>query len=424
MAARGSAASLVGASAVLPRHNRRREQIAEQAADLFAERGFHAVRMQDVARASGMTARALYRYYGNKNDLLSYVIQQGQQRLLHAVEPGGPAVPATESFTTMVTLLAPAALQNIRLAPLWQQEARHLGEPGYAQIRANTHRIAGTVRRALGEQYPWLDDYDRDLRGWAVLSVVTSPSHRDGRYAHAGYAGLLADLSLAVATAGQPPADAVRISPQLAGCARSSASRRECLLTVTAAMLRRHGYGGVSIDDVGREAGIAGPAVYRYFDSKSELLLACVERLHEWIALETTRALAAATDDRDVLPALVAGYLRVAMEATDLLAVARTESQHLPDRARERARRFRVDFAAEWVRWARRRCPQLSDAQAVVRVAAALTVIDDLVRVRRLARDPRFAAELTAIVMAIFGAPVRPLPQEGAAGPPIADFRR
>ena len=57
----------------------RKEQILEQAVRLFTERGFHSVKLEDIAEAAGVTARALYRHYENKQALLAAVIRTAQE---------------------------------------------------------------------------------------------------------------------------------------------------------------------------------------------------------------------------------------------------------------------------------------------------------------------------------------------------------
>lgn len=63
----------------------RRLQIAKNAGELFSARGFHSVRMEDIAEASGITARALYRHYENKQALLAHVVLEDQQRMLETL---------------------------------------------------------------------------------------------------------------------------------------------------------------------------------------------------------------------------------------------------------------------------------------------------------------------------------------------------
>lgn len=60
------------------RWTRRKEarpaEILDAALDLFVARGFAATKMEDIARAAGVTAGTLYRYFGSKEAILKAVI--------------------------------------------------------------------------------------------------------------------------------------------------------------------------------------------------------------------------------------------------------------------------------------------------------------------------------------------------------------
>ncbi|SDF94156.1 TetR/AcrR family transcriptional regulator [Klenkia brasiliensis] len=63
-----------------PRPSARRDlveaQILEHATRLFAERGFAATSLQDIAEAAGLTRPALYHYVRSKDDLLSRLVEE------------------------------------------------------------------------------------------------------------------------------------------------------------------------------------------------------------------------------------------------------------------------------------------------------------------------------------------------------------
>src|SRR5918999_160147 len=58
----------------------------------------------------------------------------------------------------------------------------------------------------------------------------------------------------------------------------TAAERREQLLDVTKALVAEHGFHGVSIERVAREAGISRPIVYGHFGDLNGLLEALVLR--------------------------------------------------------------------------------------------------------------------------------------------------
>jgi AcrR family transcriptional regulator len=65
-----------------PANLERRELLLAVARRVFAERGFAATTMDDVARAAGFTKPILYQYFESKNDLYHEIVAQTAARLL------------------------------------------------------------------------------------------------------------------------------------------------------------------------------------------------------------------------------------------------------------------------------------------------------------------------------------------------------
>src|SRR3954452_22113630 len=67
------------------------EEIKTTALDLMREQGTTDIRFTDIARVMGMTAPALYRYYGDRDDLLTALIADGygalETRIADALRP-------------------------------------------------------------------------------------------------------------------------------------------------------------------------------------------------------------------------------------------------------------------------------------------------------------------------------------------------
>lgn len=65
-------------------NQKRRDQIATAALDLFDQRGFHGTGMEDIAKAVGMRASSLYNHYKSKQELLAKVTVSAMEELLRA----------------------------------------------------------------------------------------------------------------------------------------------------------------------------------------------------------------------------------------------------------------------------------------------------------------------------------------------------
>src|SRR3954453_386295 len=64
----------------------RRELLLESAADLFAEKGFHGVGIDDIGEAAGITGPGVYRHFPSKQALLETLIDRTMDRMLQLAE--------------------------------------------------------------------------------------------------------------------------------------------------------------------------------------------------------------------------------------------------------------------------------------------------------------------------------------------------
>src|SRR5512134_2592528 len=71
----------------------RLERLLDAAARVFAERGFHATTMRDLARATGMSLAGMYYYVKSKDDLLHLI----QERCFERVDRGAREAIAAEA---------------------------------------------------------------------------------------------------------------------------------------------------------------------------------------------------------------------------------------------------------------------------------------------------------------------------------------
>ncbi len=63
----------------------KRAQITEAAVEVFAEKGFHAARVSDIARRAGVADGTIYNYFKNKEDLLLSIFEEKMDILLAGV---------------------------------------------------------------------------------------------------------------------------------------------------------------------------------------------------------------------------------------------------------------------------------------------------------------------------------------------------
>lgn len=84
----------------------RRRQILEAAVKVFAEKGFHASRVGDVAEEAGIAYGLVYHYFESKEDLLETIFRTTWTEMLARVreveEAGVPAAEAVRQVTALI----------------------------------------------------------------------------------------------------------------------------------------------------------------------------------------------------------------------------------------------------------------------------------------------------------------------------------
>jgi AcrR family transcriptional regulator len=374
-------------------HTNRKAQLADAAAELFGRRGYHAVSVQDIAGAAGLTGPAVYRHFSSKQDVLAHVLITGLevfgQVSSTALAAGG--VPA------LFDAVASLAVERREITALWRWQGSHLGKAERATIRRAGARIIESWSAALRAERPELAADDADLLSWAALSVFGSISVHHLSVPRKRFERLLAALASAVFAyrelPGPEPASNGHGSWRSAGVA----SRREELLAAATALFRSRGYRAVSMEDIGASAGIAGPSIYRHFAGKAEILVAAGYRMADRLNVDAARALREAVDPADALARLVTSYVDTVVSSGNLMAIFASESVSLAERDARELLRVQRAYVAEWVKLLLETAPALDEREARVTVHAALTIINDLTRTPRVAARPGIAAELAGL---------------------------
>jgi len=378
----------------------RKQQILEQAVGLFIDRGFHSVKLEDIAEAAGVTARALYRHYDNKQALLAEAIRTGQDQYQSARRlTDGEAEPTPQPLHAELPDLIAAAVASRSLTVLWQRESRYLNDADRAEVRRRINAIVAGMRDNVMLEVPDLSPQHSELRAWAVSSTLTSLGRHNLTLPADELKQRLYQACMAAATTPQvcelKPFDIARDEDGVLF------SRYETLLAAGARLFRAQGYPAVSTSEIGKGAGIAGPGLYRSFASKQAILDTLVRRLDEWRSLEAIRAIRANSQVAQRLYGLVGGHVRISLDAPDLVAVSVTELSHASGEVRDGYLRNQADREAVWIELIAKLVPATSGAEGRILVAAAISFIEDVARTWHLTRYAGVADEITAIAMSI-----------------------
>jgi AcrR family transcriptional regulator len=179
--------------------------------------------------------------------------------------------------------------------------------------------------------------------------------------------------------------------------------RRSEILTTAARLFARSGYHGVSIDDLGAELGISGPAIYRYFAGKEALLAEMLSDISRRLLDGARRRIAEESDPHAQLVALVDFHTDFALTEPELIAVQFRDLGSLPDRERRLVRSLQRQYVGLWVEVLQQVHPGAGDEQARTAAQAVFGLMNSTPYTSR-ADEPRLRAQLSTMAMAALAA--------------------
>ena len=174
-----------------------------------------------------------------------------------------------------------------------------------------------------------------------------------------------------------------------------AADRVTELLDTAIRLFAARGYQAVSLDDIAAELGMAGPSLYHYYATKSDILVAAFARAAAWLPAPSL-----ALDD------LVAAYISLAARERMLFAVYVWEAVNLPPEAGRRIRSRLDSDVQAWCDALGDVRPELTGSQRLALVHAARAVVHDVVRIGHWHDRPDLTAALRSLVMAVLFAPL------------------
>ncbi len=114
----------------------RRQQILDVAADLFAERGFHRVTVDDIGAAVGVTGPALYHHFASKEELLGCMLVGISQRLLDGgVQRAASAPDPVAAIDALIAFHVEFSITQPALITVHFRDLVHAPEESRAEVR-------------------------------------------------------------------------------------------------------------------------------------------------------------------------------------------------------------------------------------------------------------------------------------------------
>lgn len=152
--------------------------------------------------------------------------------------------------------------------------------------------------------------------------------------------------------------------------------RQQQILDIAAELFAENGFHGVSVHDIGRACGISGPALYKHFEGKDEILAKSLIAISEQL-LETGQARAGtASGPAEALEALIGWHIEFALRHPAFIVIQDREWANLDADGRSQVRALQLAYIDIWVTTLRELRPELDKPAARAAVQATFGLLN------------------------------------------------
>ncbi len=156
----------------------RRLQLLAAAERLFAERGFQAVRLEDIGAAAGVSGPAIYRHFPNKESLLvELLVGISTQLLAGARDVISGSRDAAAALADLVDFHLDFALGEPDLIRIQDRDLAHLPTAAQRQVRRAQRQYVETWVGVLRDLHPEVAEPDTRLMAHAAFGLLNSTPH-------------------------------------------------------------------------------------------------------------------------------------------------------------------------------------------------------------------------------------------------------
>ncbi|MFF2082935.1 TetR/AcrR family transcriptional regulator [Nocardia sp. NPDC058176] len=355
--------------------------MAAESAAAFGAHGYHGVSMDDIARRLDISSTALYRHFPSKYALFREELLRLSGLALSATElPDAAADWAPrDRVDHVLDAIIGLTIANRPTAALVRWERRYLEPADFDELNNQFTAAIAALRGLIGEVRPELGRRDSAIRAVSIFAVVSSIGDHHATVPAKALAPLLKATSWALI-------DADLTSPGTAARASSVEERyqpfkHDLLLRKAVELFHERGYPNVSVEDIAVAADLsAASAVYRYYRSKSDLLVAAFRRAGDRVAAAIPRAVADADTADEALGTLIDLYVAGSFDERALTFVYYAEFGHVDHADQVTLRHLQQLVITEWAKLVVAARPELSLGEARILVHAAFSLVVDLGR--------------------------------------------
>jgi AcrR family transcriptional regulator len=159
----------------------RPQRILREAARLFYEKGFHAVSVDEIGEAAGATGAAIYRHFSDKEELLSTLFDEAQDRYLLALPD--PMEDPVKELELIVERSLQLTLEQREAAAIWAREDRALSGTYLRRVQRRSRQYVDRWVDCLQRCFPERPEHDLRVAAAAAIGTMNSLAARPGSLA-------------------------------------------------------------------------------------------------------------------------------------------------------------------------------------------------------------------------------------------------
>lgn len=176
-------------------------------------------------------------------------------------------------------------------------------------------------------------------------------------------------------------------------------TRRDQILDTAATLFAERGFHGVSVHDIGSACGISGPAIYKHFAGKDDVLNQALVGISERLLAEGQARVAGSSDPSDALDALIDWHIDFAISDPALITIQVREWTNLDPAGRTAVRTLQLAYIDIWVDAVRQLRDDLDPAEARAVVQATFGLLNSTPHSARIS-ESAMRARLTKMARA------------------------
>ena len=180
----------------------RRAVLLEVATELFARQGYHAVGIDDIGAAAGVTGPAIYRHFQNKQAILQDLCSTAMSELLTGARRAARSGGAERELPELIAMHASFAARHRRLVAVYAREHRSLSPIALRALRRRQRDYETIWTDALLAVRPGLGAAPARGVVTATLSLLNSAAHMPVELDDESVERLLSAAAAAVVLAG------------------------------------------------------------------------------------------------------------------------------------------------------------------------------------------------------------------------------